>query len=54
MKRGFHGVARGYKGLQDVIGAYGGLQKATRGYWEFYKGATLLLQGIISGLSGVV
>ena len=53
MNRGFHGVARGDKGLQDVTGAYSGLQRATRGYWE-YHGATLLLLGIISGLSGVV
>lgn len=50
MNRGFRGVARGYKGLQDVTGAYSGLQ---RGYWK-YNGATLLLLGIISGLSGVV
>lgn len=53
MNREFRGVARGYKGLQDVTGAYSGLQRATRGYWE-YNGATLLLLGIISGLSGVV
>lgn len=38
MNRGFHGVARGYKGLQDDIGAYSGLQRATRGYWEFQWG----------------
>lgn len=50
MNRGFRGIARGYKGLQDVTGAYSGLQ---RGYWK-YNGATLLLLGIISGLSGVV
>lgn len=53
MNKGFRGVARGYKGLQDVTGAYSGLQRATRGYWE-YNGATLLLLGTISGLSGVV
>ena len=50
MNGGFHGVLRGYKGLQDVIGAYSGLQEVTGSY----NGATLLLLGIIIGLSGVV
>lgn len=34
-ERGFHGVATvSCKRLQDVIGAYSGLQRATTGYWE--------------------
>ena len=35
MNGGFHGVATvSCKRLQDVIGAYSGLQRETTGYWE--------------------
>ena len=44
MNGGFRGVARGYKGLQDVTWAYSGLQ---RGYCELQWSYIIVAGGLL-------
>ena len=44
-EQGIPRVLRGYKKLQNVIGAYSGLQRVTRGYWELQWGYIIVAGG---------